>query len=833
MDITTRVLASYYESYIILYSMHTTLESSISMHIIHIMHSTLVCTLHLLLILRKPTRNNHRPKGRRKEDRVRRAHVGDFEATPRTMHNMHSMHTSYESNSIYTALPSTTSHVLILILARVVGVYSKNKYEYESVITIEFNRSMSNRKAKRSRTSTDVAAPPSSAKRQAWSACAILREEAAALRSDHERERELRGAEAKRAAQAEARLRRQLELTTEEAVELRSALEEARARGEEDVRKAQEARREALRRAAEAERRASELEGLNDDEAANERRLEGENQLLQEKLDAMAEVVSGLRSELEGRVADAGTAMALEADTGGDGDSPTAEGAVSPAPPAIMAELNTTRIKLAEAERRNRQLMRKMATLQSDADSAVRHKEEARITNIKLDHVDSELGKLRKEKDDFHAISLQWSNFQSVIDQALQVEGDETNPVVAKEGGLAMPPEVATVVRKFQFMRDKLDSTNNILSKVKSDFERAQQMATSAKEQAEKAVAAESTLRMRTTDAEARTDKIDLDLRKLQAQEAVWKREADSLRQLLETYERAEGPDSPPPRKRANSTPSDIEDQDGPTVRGLRASISSAHERIRLLTKEEMSLKTEAGTANMECEKAQVELARVTEKFEKLRDALFSERRKAEKAEERASRAETLAGKGSFDVSSTRVLHLKENPLLDAVREKYRVEIAVLKKTLGEYEDAANVSVVHAKTPGAGKAPRAGAESSLDAEKLHRRLKESFREQIGKFREGVYMITGLKIEMIADASPVRFKVRSVYAEREDDHLVFSWPKVRKGEEHTVTMLDLLDTPQAQLLAHDPSFDYMTKFKSLPAFMASVQLGLFEKQTFVG
>lgn len=64
MDITTRVLASYYESYIILYSMHTTLESSISMHIMHIMHSTLVCTLHLLLILRKPTRNNHRPKGR-------------------------------------------------------------------------------------------------------------------------------------------------------------------------------------------------------------------------------------------------------------------------------------------------------------------------------------------------------------------------------------------------------------------------------------------------------------------------------------------------------------------------------------------------------------------------------------------------------------------------------------------------------------------------------------------------------------------------------------------------------------------------------------------------
>jgi len=83
------------------------------------------------------------------------------------------------------------------------------------------------------------------------------------------------------------------------------------------------------------------------------------------------------------------------------------------------------------------------------------------------------------------------------------------------------------------------------------------------------------------------------------------------------------------------------------------------------------------------------------------------------------------------------------------------------------------------------------------------------------------------VEMIPDNDRFKFKVRSVFAERESDILMFQWPE---GKE--VTSLDLLDTEHARLLSRTPSYEYISKFHSLPAFLASVQLSLFEKQTLV-
>jgi hypothetical protein len=76
-----------------------------------------------------------------------------------------------------------------------------------------------------------------------------------------------------------------------------------------------------------------------------------------------------------------------------------------------------------------------------------------------------------------------------------------------------------------------------------------------------------------------------------------------------------------------------------------------------------------------------------------------------------------------------------------------------------------------------------------------------------------------------DNERYKFKVRSVFAEHENDHLMFQWPE---GKE--VTSLDLLDTEHAKVLTKTPSYQYITKFHSLPAFLASVQLELFERQT---
>ena len=57
--------------------------------------------------------------------------------------------------------------------------------------------------------------------------------------------------------------------------------------------------------------------------------------------------------------------------------------------------------------------------------------------------------------------------------------------------------------------------------------------------------------------------------------------------------------------------------------------------------------------------------------------------------------------------------------------------------------------------------------------------------------------------------------------------MFQWN--RKNEEND---LDLMSTDLAQLVMNGPSAIYMTKFCSVPAFMASVTLQMFEKQTMI-
>ena len=71
-------------------------------------------------------------------------------------------------------------------------------------------------------------------------------------------------------------------------------------------------------------------------------------------------------------------------------------------------------------------------------------------------------------------------------------------------------------------------------------------------------------------------------------------------------------------------------------------------------------------------------------------------------------------------------------------------------------------------------------------------------------------------------------------QKEEDHLMFMWPQcISDYKNEGVTSLDLLDSELAQELSITEAFGYMTKYKSIPAFMGSLTLSLFEKQTFAG
>ena len=156
-----------------------------------------------------------------------------------------------------------------------------------------------------------------------------------------------------------------------------------------------------------------------------------------------------------------------------------------------------------------------------------------------------------------------------------------------------------------------------------------------------------------------------------------------------------------------------------------------------------------------EKEEVSKEHSRVLEKFAKLKDAVYSERDKAAKAEARACKAEALAGKGAFDPKVSRVLHMTDSPITEALKH----EISVLRRQVESLT---------------GTRPKAGSSMELDPNKYHQRLKESFKEQISCFREGVYMMTGYKIDMVPGNDRPTFRVRSLFAESEHGTLSFSW-----------------------------------------------------------
>mmetsp|Transcript_14866 Transcript_14866/g.52962 ORF Transcript_14866/g.52962 Transcript_14866/m.52962 type:complete len:526 (+) Transcript_14866:644-2221(+) len=110
---------------------------------------------------------------------------------------------------------------------------------------------------------------------------------------------------------------------------------------------------------------------------------------------------------------------------------------------------------------------------------------------------------------------------------------------------------------------------------------------------------------------------------------------------------------------------------------------------------------------------------------------------------------------------------------------------------------------------------------ALDATKLHARLKEKFREHLNWFREAVYLLTGFRVDMTTSGGEApRVRLRSMFAEREDDALEF---QLADGG------VQLLATPFAEAL-DERLFAALKLCHSVPAFLANVQLSLFENQT---
>jgi Mitotic checkpoint protein len=500
------------------------------------------------------------------------------------------------------------------------------------------------------------------------------------------------------------------------------------------------------------------------------------------------------------------------------------------APPSVLQELNRCRMQLANRERQIRQLEHS-SNAQIERCNALLHENE--IIKIQLKRfpvIQSELQVLHQQFAKQEAELNAWNEFsKQMTDIMVKSPGFSIGESSTQFG----PPEITTILRfiernrtgesspalqspklgpkgRYHTVTDKLNSDGFVCSGVIKDLR-----------------SWELRLHESKTQMQTMTQKYEL----AHHQKELYQREIESYKYLIETYEKQI-------RLQLGKNTPDVTEviatkQMDPMFEALRIQVESTSEQLKQLQKAYDAALLDLQENQTERGRVEAELDRVRTKYGELKDAFDSEKERRVVAEERAVHAEQLSGKGSFDENKTRILHLTETPLVEALKE----EVQVLKRQLDHIASSASssspsdASAIHSKNTESVVTP-----GVPNPEKLIQRLKENFKEQIGLFREGVYLMTGYKVDMLtSNADRPTFRLRSVYAENEDDQLLFQWPHDRKPTDSghvpiAVTTLDLLHTDLAKVLATTPSYEYMSKFQSMPAFLASVQLNLFEKQT---
>ena len=628
----------------------------------------------------------------------------------------------------------------------------------------------------------------------------------------------LRSMDQMKAETTEKRLKRYILSLEEDTQSANNLVEEIRVQSEKALEEMITARRNALAETAEWQERYMLLEEERDAEGdGGDELVRKENEHLNQKVQSQEEEIVALRAKLasiaESNYENSASGSPKQQKGTSDNISP-----VSPAPTAVLSELYRTRNKHDESERLNRQLKQKNSELQTKAEQLAVYKEKAHRAENKVDRLEKELKTIRRERETHRLVEARWTEFRKEL---LNQNIPSVSMSSSKNDDENTPPEIATVLRHFRFLNGRVEELEADKNSRDVKFGSTQRRMQMSEKKVDELMSELKVLNEEKAKMVDQSRQMEQELKTIQAQEQVWKRHSNSMVSLIDTYEQMEKNVSP--KKSQDTLVSGDSSSSNQNNEALQLSLKSANDEINILKNQFMTSKDENTKLQKELEASKEEYERVKKKFEKLREALYQEREKAEQAEKRAFEAESLAGKGSFNLETTRALHLEKNPTSIALKKKYQKEIKELKDQLEEYKsefDASGKSITKSKAE----------ITKLDAQKLHKRLKESFRAQISRFREGVYLLTGYKIDMVSEFDRTKFKVRSMYAEKESDVLEFIWPELEEGK--APISLDMLNTELGQELSKEPCFKYIERYESLPAFMASVCLSLFERQTMI-
>nr|XP_039264643.1 mitotic spindle assembly checkpoint protein MAD1-like [Styela clava] len=243
----------------------------------------------------------------------------------------------------------------------------------------------------------------------------------------------------------------------------------------------------------------------------------------------------------------------------------------------------------------------------------------------------------------------------------------------------------------------------------------------------------------------------------------------------------------------------------------LKVTIKEMENNIKQLER-----KLEEGSGSKAGEKEMENLRQKVEDLEKERSRLQKEKEHLELW------AEQNKMRGDYDPSKVKVFHLKMNPA-DMAHKQSALEVSKLRAKCLKLEEkihklesnqdvtTTNIDVTQGKD----------FQEKLAASELkNQRLKEVFSKRIFEFRQACYTLTGFRIDSTADN---QYKLVSMYAENEEDHLLF------KSDSSGV--MHLLETN------FSTSLDNLIKLhlhhqNSIPMFLSSITADLFSQQTMV-
>ncbi|XP_050418798.2 mitotic spindle assembly checkpoint protein MAD1 [Patella vulgata] len=187
---------------------------------------------------------------------------------------------------------------------------------------------------------------------------------------------------------------------------------------------------------------------------------------------------------------------------------------------------------------------------------------------------------------------------------------------------------------------------------------------------------------------------------------------------------------------------------------------------------------------------------------------------------------------GNYDPTKTKIVHFTMNPaakaqqqreqdleVLRSENEKLRGRLNILENAKGECVEDLTLRVEEKlQNPSPNKQVEDMKAQVRKEELRNRRLMEAFKKTSQEFRNVCCQLLGYKIDITGNS---QYRLTSIYSESVHDHLIF--------QQSSTGDIQLMDTEFSQTV-QDLIDNYLVKQDSVPAFLSSVCLDLFRRQT---